>query len=240
MSVTRTLIVNADDFGLSAAINRGVADAHEHGVVTSASLMVGWPSAPSAVASAKRWPGFSIGLHVDLGEWTYRGGAWRPTYARVPFGDVGAMAAEIDAQLDVFVALVGRPPTHLDSHQHVHRREPVRQLMLERAERLGIPARELVGSVRYCGAFYGLHPDNSPNPEAISYEGFLDAVTALPDDVIEVCCHPAADVDFESMYSVERLCELRTLCDPRLEAALSESGFTLASFHDVGGKPGPP
>jgi predicted glycoside hydrolase/deacetylase ChbG (UPF0249 family) len=111
--------------------------------------------------------------------------------------------------------------------------------MLERAERLGIPARELVGSVRYCGAFYGLHSDSSANPEAISCEGFLDAVRALPDDVIEVCCHPAAEVDFDSMYSVERLCELRTLCDPRLEAALSKSGFTLASFHDLERRPGP-
>ena len=239
MTVARRLIVNADDFGLSAGIDRGVADAHEHGVVTSASLMVGWPSAPSAVASAKRWEGFSIGLHVDLGEWAYRDGVWRPTYARVPFGDADAIAAEIDAQLNAFVDLVGRQPTHLDSHQHVHRKEPVRHLMLERAERLGIPARELVGGVRYCGTFYGLHSDGSPNPEAISYDGFLDAVRTLPDKMIEVCCHPAAEVDFESTYSVERLYELRTLCDPCLGAALSESGFTLASFHDLGGETGP-
>jgi predicted glycoside hydrolase/deacetylase ChbG (UPF0249 family) len=232
VTVTRRLIVNADDFGRSPGINRGVADAYEHGVVTSASLMVGWPSAPAAVECAKQWAGFSIGLHVDLGEWAYRDRAWLPTYARVPFGDADAIAAEIDAQLDAFVALVGRQPTHLDSHQHVHRNEPVRHLMLERAGRLGIPARELVGGVRYCGSFYGLHLDGRPNPKAISYEGFLDAVRTLPDKMIEVCCHPAAELDFESMYSVERLVELRTLCDPRLPVAIGDSGFELASFHD--------
>lgn len=233
MNNARTLIVNADDFGLSAGINRGVAEAHERGVVTSASLMVRWPAAPSAVALAKRWSGASIGLHVDLAEWAYRDGTWRPAYERVPVGDANAVAAEIDAQLNAFVALVGRSPTHLDSHQHVHLKEPVRRLMLERAERFGVPVRGLVGDVQYQGAFYGLHHDGRPHPEAISYEGFLAAANMLPHGVIEVSCHPAAEVDFKSMYAAERLDELRTLRDPRLRAALSDEGFKLVSFHDL-------
>src|SRR4051812_49373674 len=102
MRSTRRLIVNADDFGLSPGINRGVAEAHEQGVVTSASLLVCWPDAPPAAACAKRWKGFSIGLHVDLGEWTYDGGNWRPYYERVLIGDAEAVAAEIDAQLNAF------------------------------------------------------------------------------------------------------------------------------------------
>jgi predicted glycoside hydrolase/deacetylase ChbG (UPF0249 family) len=233
MTSTRRLIVNADDFGLSPGINRGVAEAHEHGVVTSASLMVCWPDAPPAAASAKRWKGFSIGLHVDLGEWTYRDGDWRPYYERVPIGDDEAVAAEIDAQLNAFRALVGRHPTHLDSHQHVHLKEPVRHLMLERAERLGVPIRGLRGDVRYRGTFYGLHRDGKPQPGAISCEGFLHAASMPGDTLVEVGCHPAAEVDFESMYALERVDELRVLCDPRLRAALSEAGFELASFHDL-------
>ena len=233
MTSTRRLIVNADDFGLSAGINRGVAEAHEHGVVTSASLMVCWPEAPPAVASATRWKGFSIGLHVDLGEWTYRDGNWRPYYERIQIGDAEAVAAEIDAQLNAFRALVGRHPTHLDSHQHVHLKEPVRHLMLERAERLGVPIRGLRGDVRYRGTFYGLHRDGKPQPEAISREGFLHAASMPGDTLVEVGCHPAAEVDFESMYALERVDELRVLCDPRLRAELDEAGFELASFHDL-------
>src|SRR5437764_74919 len=166
MTSTRRLIVNADDFGQSAGINRGVAEAHENGVVTSASLMVCWPDAPAAVASAKRWKGFSIGLHIDLGEWTYRDGTWRPYYERVPIRDAGAVAAEIDAQLNAFRALVGRDPTHLDSHQHVHLREPVRQLLLERTDRLGVPIRDVRGDVLYRGTFYGLQREGKPQPDA--------------------------------------------------------------------------
>jgi predicted glycoside hydrolase/deacetylase ChbG (UPF0249 family) len=230
--MARKLIVNADDFGLSAGINRGVAEAHENGVVTSASLMVCWPSSPAAVAFAKHWTGFSMGLHVDLAEWWYLDGTWQPCHERVPSGDAEAVAAEIDAQLNAFLALVGRYPTHLDSHQHVHLKEPVRHLMLERAESLDVPVRGLVGGVRYRGSFYGLRRDGKPQPEAISCEGFL-ATATVPDKVIEVGCHPAAEVDFESMYGIERLDELRTLCDPRLGPALRESGFELVSFHDL-------
>ena len=50
MTAPRSLIVNADDFGQSRGVNRGVIEAHERGIVTSASLMVRWPAAESADA----------------------------------------------------------------------------------------------------------------------------------------------------------------------------------------------
>ena len=76
MSSYRTLIVNADDFGRSAGINSGIVHACEHGVVTSASLMVCWPTAPEAAAYSREHPNLSLGLHVDLGEWVYRDETW--------------------------------------------------------------------------------------------------------------------------------------------------------------------
>ena len=48
----RLLIVNADDFGLSPGVNAGVIEAHERGIVTSASLMVRWPRREQAAAYA--------------------------------------------------------------------------------------------------------------------------------------------------------------------------------------------
>jgi predicted glycoside hydrolase/deacetylase ChbG (UPF0249 family) len=54
--VTRQLIVNADDFGQSAGVNRGVIEAHENGIVTSASLMVRWPDAADAARYARPAP----------------------------------------------------------------------------------------------------------------------------------------------------------------------------------------
>jgi len=72
----RFLIVNADDLGLSAAVNEGVLAAHEGGVVTSASLMVRQGAAPAAAERAAAYPELAIGLHIDLGEWIYERGEW--------------------------------------------------------------------------------------------------------------------------------------------------------------------
>src|SRR5438876_8302919 len=117
----RYLIVNADDFGLSAGVNRGILEAHRCGIVTSASLMVRWPAAVETAAIARDCPGMSVGLHLDLGEWAFRGGGWEQLYYVVDTEDSAAVSREMRQQLDRFWELTGNCPTHLDSHQHVHR-----------------------------------------------------------------------------------------------------------------------
>ena len=62
----RKLIVNADDFGASAGVNRGVVEAHVRGVVTSTSLMVKGAGATGAAALARLHPRLGVGLHWDL------------------------------------------------------------------------------------------------------------------------------------------------------------------------------
>jgi len=68
MSAKRYLIVNADDLGHSSAVNRGVMRAHDHGIVTSASLMVRWPAAVEAAEYARNRPGLSLGLRTLTSE----------------------------------------------------------------------------------------------------------------------------------------------------------------------------
>src|SRR5207249_100992 len=81
------LIVNADDFGLSPGVNRGIVAAHEQGIVTSASLMVRWSAAAAAADYGRGHPALSLGLHLDFGEWAYRGGAWVRLYKVVSLDD---------------------------------------------------------------------------------------------------------------------------------------------------------
>ena len=90
----RYLIVNADDFGYSDGVNAGVTKALEEGIVTSASLMVRGPAADEAAADARETRGFSLGLHVDLGEWTFRDGDWEPVYEVVSLDDPAAIEVE--------------------------------------------------------------------------------------------------------------------------------------------------
>jgi predicted glycoside hydrolase/deacetylase ChbG (UPF0249 family) len=233
MAESVTLIVNADDFGRSDAVNRGVIAGHARGVVTSASLMVRWPAAAAAVAAAREFPGLSLGLHLDLGEWVYRGGEWVAAYEVVPVGDPAAVAAEAARQLDAFRRLTGRDPTHLDSHQHVHRREPARSALSALAGALAVPLRHFDPHVRYCGDFYGQTGTGEPLPGAVGVDALLAVVAALPPGVTELACHPADGVDFDTTYGRERVEELAALCDPRVRSALAERGVRLVSFGEL-------
>src|SRR2546421_12271287 len=64
--VMRYLIVNGDDFGASPAINRGIMEAHLHGILTSTSLLVKAEWAEEAAALSNAAPDLSVGLHVDM------------------------------------------------------------------------------------------------------------------------------------------------------------------------------
>lgn len=62
----KRLIVTADDFGASLPVNEAIEQAHQNGILTTASLMVGAAAAPDAVERAKRMPSLKVGLHVVL------------------------------------------------------------------------------------------------------------------------------------------------------------------------------
>jgi chitin disaccharide deacetylase len=232
----RLLIVNADDFGRSEGVNRGIAAAHERGIVTSASLMVRWPAAAAASRYARDHPDLSVGLHVDCGEWACRpDGDWVRLYQVVPDGDAGAVAEEVARQLDAFRTLVGREPTHLDSHQHVHRSEPARSVLRAVARELGVPLRG-GRTVRYLGCFYGQDDEGRPYPELIGVDALVEALTGLRQGWTELGCHPGLGADLDSMYQRERETEVRTLCDRRVREAVARLGIELRSFHDFKGR----
>ncbi|MCU7817018.1 MAG: ChbG/HpnK family deacetylase [Candidatus Thiodiazotropha sp. (ex Rostrolucina anterorostrata)] len=233
MSAKRYLIVNADDFGLSRGVNRGIIKAHEKGIVTSASLMIRWPAAAEAADYFRKHADLSLGLHIDLGEWIFRDEVWAPLYEVVSTEDSTAIKVEVYRQLDSFHDLVGQKPTHLDSHQHVHVRKPVRSVLIEMACRLGIPLRHCSPGIRYCGDFYGQTECGSLFRDAISVERLIEILQSLPPGVTELACHPGQDDELETMYCRERAWEVKTLCAPRVGTALEEMNIELCSFRDV-------
>lgn len=233
MSNARCLIVNADDFGLSDGVNRGVLDTHELGIVTSASLMVCGSAADGAAAIANEHPELSVGLHLDLGEWRYSGGRWNAVYERAPLDDPKLIESEVAAQCEKFAKLLGTAPTHLDSHQHAHRNEPLRSIVIAKGSELGIPVRHFTPRVRYCGDFYGQNEQGESFPERLTPSFLSRVVRSFGDGVAELCCHPAAAVDFNSAYSSERMSEMRTLCHPSVRAAVEDAGIALISFSSL-------
>ena len=167
----KRLIVNADDFGLHASVNRGIRDAHSGGIVTSTSLMAGGAAFDEAVAIARDCPELGVGVHLTLV------GA-RPVASAVASlvdgkGDFCAsypvflrrylqgtirrdeVARELAAQIEK-VTQAGIRPTHLDSHQHLHVVPGISAIVLDLARRFAIPAVRIPAEP--LGFFGGLSP----------------------------------------------------------------------------------
>jgi len=132
--MTTRLIVNADDYGRSANISRGIREAHTRGIVSSTTCMMNMPTVVEDIQIALReTPNLGLGVHLLLT-------AGRPLlpaekvpslvrtdgsfmkleqlvaqHAQLDAADAGA---EWRAQIDRFIAGAGRKPTHLDSHHH--------------------------------------------------------------------------------------------------------------------------
>lgn len=199
------LIVNADDLGYTEGVSRGIVEAHERGIVTSASLMVDRPAAAHGVQLAEG-TALSIGLHVEIDD--------------VP---PGRCEAELERQLARFEELVGASPTHLDSHHHVHRLPAVSERVVEFARREGLPLRDL--AVPHDGRFYG--------EAAIGVDGLLAILRCLGAGDVELGCHPGYAEGLVSRYTAEREQELRTLTDPRVLAAVEERGIELIGWAEL-------
>jgi predicted glycoside hydrolase/deacetylase ChbG (UPF0249 family) len=233
-SDARSLIVNADDFGRSPGINAGVIKAHEQGIVTSASLMVRWPAAAEAAAYVRGGRTLSLGLHVDLAEWAFAEEEWFAVYEVVPVDDERAVAAEVGAQLESFRQLVGRNPTHLDSHQHVHVSDAaVTKTLRVLARELGVPLRSHSTLVRYCGDFYGQTPTGGALHEAIGVERLIEILAEIPPGTTELGCHPGEGDNSDSVYAEERALEVIALCDRRVRETIERENIALRSFAEI-------
>jgi predicted glycoside hydrolase/deacetylase ChbG (UPF0249 family) len=222
---TRHVIFNADDFGASPGLNRGIIECHTNGVVTSTSLLVHGAAALGAARLAAGHPGLAVGLHWDLD------GVRAPAIDR---SDPLAVRTELERQLELAVALLGREPTHLDSHHHVHGAPDIEPSARQIADRAGLPLRGL-GVVRYIGGFYAQWIPGVDELEHVS----VDALTAILRDEVgegwtEIGCHPGhVDADLRSSYRAGRQAELATLTDPRVRAAIDTLEISVASFADV-------
>jgi predicted glycoside hydrolase/deacetylase ChbG (UPF0249 family) len=154
----KTLIVNADDFGICEGVNDAVIDAYVAGSLSSTTLMVNGHAAAAAAQLARQHAGLGVGLHFNLtlgrpsadpqdvaslllpgGEFPARGVLAR----RLVLGRVSSaqLAGELDAQLAAFDRL-GLVPTHIDSHQHVHAFPQVFDVVARACAERSLPLRQ--------------------------------------------------------------------------------------------------
>ena len=157
----RKLIVNADDFGLTAGVNRAIVEAHRGGVVSSATLMANGAAFDDAVTAARSIPNLSVGCHVVLVDGTpvsppgsldtllaIRSAEPGKFYsslsafaARAMLGgfDPDQLVAEVTAQIKKIQA-AGIQVTHLDTHKHAHIFPEILAALLRAARICGVRA----------------------------------------------------------------------------------------------------
>jgi chitin disaccharide deacetylase len=192
--------------------------------VTSASLMVNGKAAGDAARLARELPSLSVGLHW-VGD---RAGM------AVDMEDERAIAAELARQLALFEDLLGHPPTHLDSHHHLHFAKPAMELFVTAATQHGIPVRG-DGSVRYVGGFYGQWEHEVTNLEHVSVQALEGILRHELDGEgwTELGCHPGyLTAELDSVYAREREAEVRTLTDPRIPRLIAELQIELGNYGD--------
>lgn len=220
----KCVIFNADDFGASSGVNRGIVEAHTRGVVTSTSMMVTGAAVDEAVRMSTAHPDLAVGLHFDV---------WGEDTRDFDMDDLAAVRRELTDQLARFNDLMGRDPTHVDSHKHAHRSPGAMDIFQELVGPLDVPIRD-DGRVAYIGGFYAQWEWKVTDLGHVS----IDALTAILETETaegwsEIGCHPGyRSADYESVYLLEREHEVETLTDPRVRGVLSENHIELKSYAD--------
>jgi predicted glycoside hydrolase/deacetylase ChbG (UPF0249 family) len=219
----RRLIVNADDLGYDPEIDRGILEAHRHGIVTSATAMVETPFAAAALLAAPATLG--VGLHAVLD----------------PAGDAAASEAALRRQLGRFLALRGSLPSHLDSHKHAHAAPgPFAALVrVAREHRLPVRAIEpgMRASLRAAGivtadAFLG---DAARRP-AWDEPLLLATLAQVGEGTTELMTHPGyRPSQAVTSFGVEREVELAALRSVAVRELVRSTGLHLCSYLGLAG-----
>jgi hopanoid biosynthesis associated protein HpnK len=133
----KNLIVNADDLGWTTGVNRGIAEAHRNGIVTSSSLLANGCAFEDGVNIARSLPALGVGVHLNLSDGAPTAGSKSVPSLVDERGNLSSgpeqlllklarrklklseVEREWNAQIEKIRA-AGISPTHLDGHKHVH------------------------------------------------------------------------------------------------------------------------
>ena len=253
----KRLIVNADDFGRAAGVNAGILRAHRDGIVTATTLMVGAPAAREAAGIARTTPSLDIGVHLTI---TYGRPVSDPatvpslvepdgSFPRVPAAFLGTGRADRDealveyrAQLAKTRELIGRDPTHLDSHHWVHDEPALEWAIVALARETKTAVRPHDDAQRGRLRAAGIRTVDAYRRD-FQHEGHVDIGTLeriladIGEGLTELGCHPGEpdeDLARTSTYAALRRTELATLTDPRAKAAIARNRIILSDYTVLG------
>ena len=259
----RRLAVCVDDYGLHEGVNEAVLALARLGRISATSCMVGAPQFHAGLDALRELDPatLDVGLHVDLTQFPHDLALRQPVGEWIMCSHLRmlprlALRAEFDRQLDAFERALGRPPAHVDGHEHVHQLPGVRQELLNalaaryrdrrpwlrstrrpRGAGLGTKARiiEAVGckGLARLAAEKGFAQNGHLvgvydfSGDAERYLALLAGWLRVAGDGDLLMCHPATQ-QVEGMTGPARLWEYQVLAGPAFGALLAREGFRLA------------
>jgi len=250
LTPARWLIVNADDFGFTRDVNRGIIEAHRRGILTATTLMANGQAFDDAVALARENPSLDVGCHLVL----TGSRSLLPPHLAYPRKVPALLAAlalrrirlydELAAQLRRILE-AGIRPTHLDTHKHVHLLPPVLEVVARLAEKFHIPwirrplvfPRRLQGILRRHGCRTTDHFAGYGLTGRLRARQILELIAHLPAGTTELMCHPGR-CGPELMAAPTRLKqsreeELEALTAPETRQALAAASIRLGAFREL-------
>ncbi|WP_066187168.1 chitin disaccharide deacetylase [Gracilibacillus timonensis] len=220
------ILFNADDFGITKGVSNGIIQAHQHGVISSTTIMMNGLAVDYAIDLAKQCPSLDIGLHLILtsgkplfsptSSLTNERGMFRFTnrFYEMDIPCLDDVRDEWRAQIEAFLA-TGLPLHHLDSHHHIHGWQPLKEIVIELADKYQIPVRcqdtfrdrtDLLLTEALWVDFYG---DGAGL-------NIFERLHTYSFSSVEVMTHPGrcdGDLYTMSSYTVQREKELDILCN---------------------------
>lgn len=261
-TIMKKVIINADDFGMSEAVNYGVIKSYTEGVVSSVSLIVNLPTSEHAVMLAKNYPDMFIGQHtnfvlgkpcsnpstiptlVDENGNFYRSHVYRSGKKKFFYEDI---KKETIAQMNQFKSLMGFYPEHIEGH--AVESEVINQVFIDIAIEFNIHYSLLSNSraaERNSESNYLeiINPEPSIYSQIINrgvtIENFISddfGILKIPENkIMELHFHPGYIDEFvlrNSSLTLPRCRDLATLCDPRLKEWFLKNEIELISFKDI-------
>ncbi|AXI10519.1 chitin disaccharide deacetylase [Oceanobacillus sp. 143] len=227
------LIVNADDFGYSRAVNFGIIDTYQHGILNSATLMTNMPGAEHAFELARNNPDLHVGIHLvltcgrpileDVSSLVDKSGNFKNLKVLLNDNNLNLddVEKEWTAQIEKFLAN-GIRLTHFDSHHHVHAIPELLPIVQKLSDKYGLKVRRAAKeAIEGVPAFSDVFLHDFYGTTA-TYDYFEKIPTRARDSaIVEVMTHPGYldnAILNGSSYNTDRLKELDILTSIKLPA----------------------
>ncbi|MET3559266.1 putative glycoside hydrolase/deacetylase ChbG (UPF0249 family) [Streptococcus rupicaprae] len=259
----KQVIINADDFGYSPAVNAGIVKAYKDGILTSTTLMANMPGCIEAIELAKQNPGLGVGIHLVLtcgqamtnGKSISQNGTF---YSLTEYHEQRSRIEDEEIfeewcyQID-YLLEKGLKPTHIDSHHHLHTFPENLALTKRISQKYQLPIRNAYDLEKNAllpyqiGATGFLDLMNHPHIRDLSHSfeelkrGCLAEIKSVLDKIeenaiTELMVHPAY-VDeilyFNSSFNVARVKEVSLLCDKDVVAVFNDYNIHLCHYGTV-------